>query len=600
MMRGRNLHILVVATCVLSLVLAPGCALLLDNDPEVEGTPQDVPTGQEAAEVRYNLDAWGSAGVQGGTLRIAGAAPPHYRAWNAASTDVSSVVDLLHTPLVRRNQATLAFEPALAEGFVIGDNDRSVTVTLRSDLQWSDGEALDANDVLFTVEDLLLNDAVDSDTDLTVAGETTSWSKVDDLTFTVTSTKPYAAWPRLISVSVLPQHILEPVLRDQGPGAVNEMWNDQTAASELVGSGPFRVKTRSDHGAQLTLEANPYYFEADGAGTALPYLDELVLVPGSASQLLLDGSVDVADLSGSALGAVDGAADIRVFNAGIEAGSDFLAINQNPIEGPEDEGLAEPALTWLSTKAFRQALAHVIDRSTLVESMYSGYGEARYSPIHPASPYYWSGAPDAALTYDLDAARALLDGLDWTDTDEDGVREDSAGNPIELTLNTNQGNSTRESVIADIAQEARKVGISITDTPIPFSDLVDKLTSSYDWELIVVGLTASPDPIAASNSIPSYGDLHVIEPNQDSPRRIWEQTVDEAWETASTDSDTSVRQSAYKTIQETWLDELPWIYTISEQVAVAAGRSLGNLEEAYVHPFDAYLLRGLLTRLYLE
>src|SRR5690606_25510642 len=93
------------------------------------------------------------------------------------------------------------------------------------------------------------------------------------------------------------------------------------------------------------------------------------------------------------------------------------------------------------------------------------------------------------------------------------------------------------------AQEAANVGIKINFRPIDFNVLVGKLTGSFDWHLILIGLTGSVDPISGSNVYPSYGTLHMIEPNQESPRRAWEQQVDAAWDEANNTTNEAQRKS---------------------------------------------------------
>ena len=78
-----------------------------------------------------------------------------------------------------------------------------------------------------------------------------------------------------------------------------------------------------------------------------------------------------------------------------------------------------------------------MDKDAIIEETLGGLGYPQWSSISPAAGDFHN--PDIQrYEYDLDAAKALLDGLGWTDSD--GVREDGAGNPISFTLVTNEGN----------------------------------------------------------------------------------------------------------------------------------------------------------------
>lgn len=584
----------VLIVALLAAMVLPGCPPPLgggDGDP-ADGDPADGDGNEPAATRRYSLDSWGTTGVSGGSVSIQGEAPSHYRAWNTGTNVVGNVMELIHTPLLRRNQETLAWEPALAESFSVDSDAMGMTITLREELFWSDGSPLTVDDVLFSVAEVYQSATVDTSDDLTIDGTGTTWVAQGERSIRATSTTPYAAWEDHASFAVLPEHILAPIIQSSGAAALNTAWAAGTAASQLVGSGPFRVQSAVVAGNPLVLEANPHYFEADAAGTPLPYLSSVTLEPGNSVDLYVAGTTDLVEVSGAAIAQVEGVSGTSVHERGPNESSPFVVMNQNPA------GVPEPTLTWLSTKEFRQAIAHLVDRAQIVADVYAGEGIPRYSPISPSSPYYWSDAPSSALTYDVASANTLLDNLGWTDDDGDGFREDAGGNRISLTLATNTGNTVREAIVQTVADGAALAGIEIVPSYIEFNTLVSQLVSTYDWELILIALTSSPDPISARNVFPSAGSLHMIEPNQVTPRRAWEATVDAAFAAAATTSDDATRKSNYQTIQEVWLDEVPWIYTADPRAAVAAGSTLGNVASQYLHPFSYLGIHGALSRVY--
>ena len=84
--------------------------------------------------------------------------------------------------------------------------------------------------------------------------------------------------------------------------------------------------------------------------------------------------------------------------------------------------------------------------------------------------------------------------MGWVDTDDDGVREDDAGNPISFTMVTNEGNSVRAEITGIIHEGMGAIGLDVDFRTVDFGDMVGQLTATYDWEAMVVGLTGSPDP----------------------------------------------------------------------------------------------------------
>ena len=64
-------------------------------------------------------------------------------------------------------------------------------------------------------------------------------------------------------------------------------------------------------------------------------------------------------------------------------------------------------------------------------------GYPQWSSVSPSAGDFHN--PDVRkYEYDLTKANELLDGIGWVDTDGDGVREDTGGNPIAFSLVTNQ------------------------------------------------------------------------------------------------------------------------------------------------------------------
>jgi len=525
----------------------------------------------------------------------------------ADETSTTDITERLFTPIVRRNQFTLEWEPALAESWEISEDQKTITYTLREDLKWSDGEPLTASDFVDAVNDIYYNEAIggagSTRNSLNGAGGPSVWELIDERTFSVTVPNVYAGLFGLTTVAPLPMHIIAPLVEAEGPEAIDSFWGVDTDVTGIVSSGAF-VVSQYLPGQRVILEANPHYFETDAEGTQLPYVDEVVFQIVTDQDTMLQnfiaGDLSYLALRGEDYGVLVDRQDelgFTLYNVGANTATNFITFNQNPIEGEGDAGLEEPELTWLSNKSFRKAMAHLVDRETIINNIAFGFGYPQYSFVPRISPYYWDGADEVALKYDPQAAADLLDSIDYTDRDGDGIREDPNGNRISLNLSTNSGAREREAIVTLFAQEASAVGVEINVNPIDFNTLVGQLTSSYDWEMIVIGLTGSLDPISGVNVYPSDGALHMIEPAQESPRRDWERRVDEAWEVANFTTDEEQRKEGWQTIQEIWIEELPWVFTYNAAVMHGYVNSLGNI---YPHPIEDYDWEGILHRVYLS
>ncbi|MFW6312504.1 MAG: ABC transporter substrate-binding protein, partial [Spirochaetota bacterium] len=115
---------------------------------------------------------------------------------------------------------------------------------------------------------------------------------------------------------------------------------------------------------RVVLARNPNYYETDAEGTRPPYVDEVVF------QIISDQDT--------------------MLQSFIAGNLSFL-----PLRGEHDAGLEEPQLTWLQNNTFRTAMAHLVDRETIINNIAFGFGSPQYSFVPRMSPYYWDGADEA-------------------------------------------------------------------------------------------------------------------------------------------------------------------------------------------------------------
>ncbi len=512
------------------------------------------------------------------------------------------VIDRVFAGLVRRNQMTLEYEPYLAAGWTVSEDQTTITFTLREGLTWSDGKPLTAEDFLYARE-LAFMEGVDGDTrDLFFVGETPAeMETVDKSTLKIVLPRPYAGGMKMATMFPVPKHIFEPVVNESGIEGLRELWSVDTDPTSVVGCGPFLIDSYEE-GEEIVFRPNPLYHEKDEKGQRLPYIDQLVVVYSEDEvremERFLAGELDYLEFRGNEHEALMQRKEelaIELYNAGPADDLSFVAFNQNPIQGPEDRGVLHPQISWLREHDFRRAIAHLIDRKGIIQTVESGFGYPQFSFVPRYSPYHWRKISEKAHKYDPEKAKQLLDDLDYVDSNDDGFREDVDGNKLTLTLVTNSGNSARETIAQMLVQEAAAIGIEIIFESVEYEDLVEKIGTSYDWELAILGLTDSIDPVHLSNVFPSSGNLHLIEPGREEPRREWEQRVDKAWDKANLTLDEGQRKSGFQTVQQIWIEELPWVYTYAPAYLVAGKSRWANFTP---QPADGYRWEGFVHAVY--
>jgi peptide/nickel transport system substrate-binding protein len=480
----------------------------------------------------------------------------------------SDVLRPIFPGLVETDLLTTLPRPLLAERWEWSEDGKACTFHLRRDVRWHDGTPFTAADVAFTFA-ALFDDKVPNSARFTlmVAGQPIKPEVVDPHTVVFRLAQPFAPFLSAVGVGILPEHVLGAALRE---GRFAETWGIDTPPEKLVGTGPYKLK-RYESAQYLEYERNADYFERDDAGTRLPYLDRRVtlIVPeqNAASLRFLDGQThyyaprpeEIADLQDRAarLGIV-------VQEVGVDSGTLFVAFNRNPRRYTD----GDPRLTWFTDRRFLTALAHAVDKQGMIDTIYYGFGEPAVAYVSPANPVFHN--PDLKdYPYDLELAARLLDEAGYSDRDGDGWREDPKGNRIEFGLVTNAGNQLRERMCSILQDDWTRLGLKINYRPQTFQSLVERLTSTFDWDAVIMGFTGSFDPNNAANLLRSSGNLHLWNPAQKTPATPWEAEIDRLLDEGAAELDVDKRRRAYYRIQAILHEELPLIETVRQRVAMA-------------------------------
>ncbi len=630
------------ATKTTATTEAPAAQAEKKADDTTKNLEEKVAKSVNVKEVVH--DKW-EIGKKGGSFTIGLLGDPKSLNLQVASeTSTQDVVGPLYASIINRDQFTLDWKAYMAESWTVGSDEKTVIVKLKPGLKWSDGQPLTAKDVVFTANQLTLREDVQTngresyfyEVEGSPVNMPAVFELVDDLTYKVTLPVVYAGLLGIASPTPMPMHVFAPVIgwdesmgydykfnivekevtEGEGDAAVtvkkmvreevkpegvdyakvNSFWGVDTDVTTLVGCGPW-VMTSYVPGQRVTYKPNPYYYEKDEDGVQLPYLDSLNMLiladQDTMSAKFKAGDVDVLGLRGEDVATYSDEADklgVDIYSIGPAASTNFITFNLNP-----EAEIASYKTELLNNKKFRKALSHLVDRQTIVNNIAYGFALPQYTCIYRASPYYWAEGEDVGSKFDPATAADILDDLGLVDTDGDGIREDKNGNKIEFDFTTNTGNSVREQIGVLFSNDCASVGIKINFQPEDFNALVTKLLSGKNWDMILIGLTGAVDPISGGNVFPSRGNLHMIEPNQKSPRRDWEKVVDEAWKMANYTTNEYQRKIGYEVLQRVWMDENPWVYTINNLSLTAIKRGLGNVKP---QPITGMGVAALTDRLY--
>ncbi|KAB2330867.1 peptide-binding protein [Bacillus mesophilum] len=427
-----------------------------DAEPEEEPEAPAEPSGEP---------------VQGGDLIIGSSgAPTMFNGLYSSDASSSDIEGMIFDSLVGSD---LEFNPVtdggLAEEVDAAEDGLTYTIKLKEGATFHDGEALNADDVVFTYN-IPLSDEYDGPRK-SYFEAVESVEKIDDYTVQFNMSKVDAQFPVVgLGFGILPEHIL-------GDVPIPDLGEHEFNTKNPIGSGPFKFEEWRD-GEYVKVVANEDYW--DGR----PYLDSVTykIVPDANAILAQLQAGDIHYYAGVAQPDVPtvesfaDAAGIRL-ESGLALSYTFLGLNQR--------------MEMFQDVSVRQAITHAIDREAIVESVMAGYGEVAHVPESPLS---WAYNPDVPkFEYDVEKAKQMLADAGWTPGD-DGILEKD-GERFSFEVKTNQGNKVREDIVVILQQQLKEVGIEIVPQIVEFSSLIADIDPGvWNFEGIVLGWSLGTDP----------------------------------------------------------------------------------------------------------
>ena len=493
----------------------------------------------------------------------------------------SALTGDLFESLIRTNPLTTLPEPGLAEKWEIAPDNKTITFHLRHDMKWFDGQPVTAHDVLFTF-DVIYDPKVPNSIRpaITIDHQRIGAEAPDDYTVVMHLPKPFAPLLYSLGIQVIPAHILEPVWK---AGNFNHTWGIDTPAAQLVGDGAYKM-VRYAQSQVVNYDRNDDYWMKDEHGGQLPRLhgQNVTIVQDQNAEYLryLSGQIDVYGPRPEEVFPLEKKRDnkeldISVEKIGIDTGSLFFCFNRNPRHYVKD-GVTNPKLDWFTDLKFLQAMAHMIDKQSMIDLVFHGLAEKAVADISPENKIF-SNPNLKDYDYDPKLAADMLEAAGYH-LIKPGVRTDPKGNRLEFDLTTNSGNPERNQMCTIFKQDLESLGIKVNYRPLEFTTLVDKLDSSFDWDCMLMGFGGGIEPNDGANFYRSSGNLHLWNPNQPKPATPWEAEIDTLLDQGASEMDLAKRPQYYWRIQQILHDQLPILETVRQQRYASWKNSLENYQ----------------------
>jgi len=300
----------------------------------------------------------------------------------AKETSTTAITGFIFEGLVEIDGITLKVKPSLALNWKRDKSGKKWIFYLRKNVYWNDGKKFTADDVVFTYNDLIYNKNIPTSSRdiLTVEGKEIKVKKIDDYTVEFDLPEKFAPFLRLMTQEIFPKHILEEKVKEK---TLTSSWGVNEKVENIVGTGPYKLKEYRP-GEWVILEKNNRYWKKDKKGNSLPYIQKIIFLiipdPNMAILKFRAKDIDIISLRGqdySVLAPYQKKENFTIYKLGPSLGSNFLTFNQN-VFSP----LPEYKIKWFKNIFFRKAVAHSIDKKSIIKNVFNGAAVDQNGPMN--------------------------------------------------------------------------------------------------------------------------------------------------------------------------------------------------------------------------
>jgi peptide/nickel transport system substrate-binding protein len=449
--------------------------------------------------------------------------------WTDANVDIW-VTSSIYETLLFPTEDGLDVRPGLATKWALGDGGRTLTLTLREGVKFSDGTAMTAEDVKFSLDRARnpkhgeWNAMVASIETVEIANPTTIVLKLKHPD------------PTLIPALAMFNTGIFPKAKYEATAGAGEDEKHKAFAEHPLGTGPFMM-TAWKRNQVMTFKRNPHYWQKAPDGGALPYLDEIEfqIIPDDATRLLKlkAGEVDGTEfVPYSRVKELQADANLRMELWPSTRVAYVVLFSKETLKN----GTKNP----LANKKVRQALNHAINKQALITVTTQGLGKPLQSFMSSATPLNIMGGP--VYPYDMAKAKALMA---------------EAGFPnggFELSCMMLAGNQDQTNNLTAIQQMWGALGVKLKLEQLDNPTNVARYRAE-DFQMRHGGWT---DDIADPSEITSYFAYYPTVHNLHSG---WQNArVDELFLKSQQEPDVPRRRALYKELQEIYIEEAPIIF----------------------------------------
>lgn len=406
------------------------------------------------------------------------------------------------------------FIPAVASDYIISDDAKTYTFTLRDGITFHDGTPVTIEDVKYSI-----------DRYAEIQGESSAFSSLvdsvevqDDKTLVVNLKESYSEFLPMMTIAIIPQ-------------------SNEDPAGNPIGTGPFKYVSYTP-GQNLELEKYDGYWQE-----GVPSLDSV--------EFKFIADVDTAFVELQA-----GTIDILKYLTSAQAetlGDDYNIVqgSMNLVHAMYLNSAYEP----LSKTEVRQALCYAVDRDAINNFIFGGKSHIIGSHMIPAMSKYYEPEAETVYSYDPEKAKELLADAGYAD-----------GFDLEITVPSSYSQHVNSAQI--IADELSQVGINVTLNQVEWSTWLQDVYKGGNFQATVIGFDGT---LAPSDWLKKY-----VTDDAKNFMHYSNTEYDDVFNTAYTTVDDDVKVENYKKAQMILAEDAAAVYIEDPANLVAVSKKFGG------------------------
>lgn len=407
------------------------------------------------------------------------------------------------------------FIPAVASDYIISDDAKTYTFTLRDGITFHDGTPVTIEDVKYSI-----------DRYAEIQGESSAFSSLvdsvevqDDKTLVVNLKESYSEFLPMMTIAIIPQ-------------------SNEDPAGNPIGTGPFKYVSYTP-GQNLELEKYDGYWQE-----GVPSLDSVefkfIADVDTAFVELQAGTIDILKYLTSAQAETLGDEDYNIVQG-----------SMNLVHAMYLNSAYEP----LSKTEVRQALCYAVDRDAINNFIFGGKSHIIGSHMIPAMSKYYEPEAETVYSYDSEKAKELLADAGYAD-----------GFDLEITVPSSYSQHVDSAQI--IADELSQVGINVTLNQVEWSTWLQDVYKGGNFQATVIGFDGT---LAPSDWLKKY-----VTDDAKNFMHYSNTEYDDVFNTAYTTVDDDVKVENYKKAQMILAEDAAAVYIEDPANLVAVSKKFGG------------------------